>query len=85
MTELVLIRTDGGLWRPKANGYTNDVRDAGRFTREQGEAYIRDLGPEKMARLLPAPPADEEWTPISEAPRNGPDFLHDIAFGKPSH
>ena len=48
----VLIRTDKGLWRPGAQGYTSSPADAGRFDLETAWDCIKDLGPEKYASIV---------------------------------
>lgn len=61
---MFLIRTDGGWWRPNAAGYTNEIRDAGRYSQEDAEAHIKGLGPEKMARIFPAPIDPPRWVVV---------------------
>lgn len=48
----VLIRTNGGLWRPGAQGYTSTPADAGRFDLETAWDCIKALGPEKYASIV---------------------------------
>lgn len=48
----VLIRTDKGLWRPNAQGYTYEPADAGRFDLETAWDCIKALGPEKYASIV---------------------------------
>jgi hypothetical protein len=47
-----LIRTDKGLWRPKAAGYTSNPAEAGRYTYEDAARHTRSLGPEKHAEII---------------------------------
>lgn len=52
----VLIRTNNGLWRDNAQGYTNTPADAGKYELETAWDCIKDLGPEKYASIiLPQP------------------------------
>lgn len=48
----VLVRTNGGLWREGAQGYTSSPADAGRFSLETAWDCIKDLGPEKYASIV---------------------------------
>jgi len=47
-----LIRTDKGLWRPNAAGYTSNPAEAGRYTYEEATRHTRGLGPEKRVQIM---------------------------------
>ena len=49
----VYIRTENGFWRPDAKGYVIDVKDSGigTYTFTEAMRYVKDLGPEKHARI----------------------------------
>lgn len=52
-TEFVVhIRTNSGLWREDAAGYTNYEEEAGIYEFWDAWEHIKDLGPEKMASLV---------------------------------
>lgn len=44
--ELYLIRKGGAYYRPKAQGYTNHIEAAGRFTLEEAISYSHPNGPD---------------------------------------
>lgn len=44
---MVYVRTDKGLWRPDAKGYTSNPADAGLYRFEPTWESLKDLGPEK--------------------------------------
>ncbi len=50
--EQLLISTNGGLWRPGAQGYTSTPADAGRFDLDTAWDCIKALGPEKYACII---------------------------------
>lgn len=47
----VIISTNRGLWREGAQGYTGNPADAGKFDLETAWDCIKELGPEKYAKL----------------------------------
>lgn len=49
---LVMIRSSGGLWRPKGQGYTNRKAEAGVFTLRDACARTFHCGPEKHVVFL---------------------------------
>lgn len=42
-------------WRPESKGYTENRSEAGRYPREEAEAILRSVGPEKKLKIQPIP------------------------------
>ena len=42
-------------WRPDARGYSEFVGDAGRYTRDEAQAWLDHAGAEKLLEVVPDP------------------------------